>query len=82
MDPRDLRRVLKQQPFCPLRFHVADGTVFEIRHPDMARLRRTAILLSMPAEADGERHALVPLGSIVWVEIIIRPPKDQPKETN
>lgn len=37
----------------------------------MARLGRYAITLNLPSDADGYRQAVVPLTSILWVEVII-----------
>ncbi len=71
MEFKDLRELIKRQPFCPLQFHLTDGATFEIRHPDMAMLGRTAITLGIPSPAEGEHWAVVPLSSILWVEVII-----------
>jgi hypothetical protein len=35
MPPEVLLQMLRKQPFQPFRIHVLDGTVFEIRHPEM-----------------------------------------------
>jgi hypothetical protein len=77
MDRRDVREVLSYEPFRPLLFHLVDGTVIEIDHPDLALLGRRTITLGLPSEDDGEHDAVVPLSSILWVEVIVR---SKPKE--
>lgn len=72
MEHEDLHEILRLEPFRLLRFHITDGTVIEVDHPDMAMLRPTAIVLSLPSDDAGDRDAVVPLSSIVWVEVIVR----------
>jgi hypothetical protein len=33
---QDVLEMLNQRPFLPFRIHVSDGTVSEIRHPEMS----------------------------------------------
>jgi hypothetical protein len=35
MPPTELLRVLQVRPFRPIRLVMTDGTVYEVRHPDM-----------------------------------------------
>ena len=35
MPPQDLLQALRRRPFVPFRLHVSDGTVYEIRHPEL-----------------------------------------------
>jgi hypothetical protein len=65
---QDVRELLKQQPFQPLRLHLTNGTVFDIRHPDMAIVGRSALRLSMPPDPLEERHAVISLLHIMWIE--------------
>lgn len=59
MSPEGIRRLLRQQPFTPLRLVMSSGKEYEIRHPEMALLMRNDILVGtditdngMPAEFD------------------------------
>ena len=33
-DPKEIRHLLRRQPFLPLRIHLIDGTEYLILHPD------------------------------------------------
>jgi hypothetical protein len=35
MPPQDLLQAIRRRPFVPFRLHVSDGTVYEIRHPEL-----------------------------------------------
>ena len=47
MEYDDIKELLSYEPFRTLRFHITDGTIIEIDHPDMAILGKTAITLSL-----------------------------------
>ena len=47
-----LRAFLTRRPFEPMRVKTSSGEVFEIRHPEMASLARTAMVIVHP-DADG-----------------------------
>ena len=47
-----LRELLMRRPFEPLRVKTSNGEVFEIRHPEMASLARSAMIIIHP-DADG-----------------------------
>lgn len=79
MEADDLLEILSYEPFRRLRFHLADGTIIEINHPDMAMLGQTAVKLGLPPEEDDEREAVVPLSSINWVEVIFRSSSNEGK---
>ena len=44
--------MLTRQPFEPLRIKTSNGEVFEVRHPEMAILARSAMVIVHP-DADG-----------------------------
>ncbi len=50
MSQQDMLEMLKQRPFQPFRIHVSDGTVYEIRHPEMMVVGRTKALVLYPPE--------------------------------
>jgi hypothetical protein len=49
MRPDDYYQKLRQRPFEPVLIHVSDGTVYEIRHPDLVMVGRSTILVGTPA---------------------------------
>ncbi len=50
MFQRDVLEMLQQRPFQPFRIHVSDGTVYEIRHPELMAVGRTRALVFFPPE--------------------------------
>jgi len=56
MRAEDLRQLLDRRPFVPVRLHFSDGTMFDIRHPEMALLTRSTVEIGIP-ERVGERIA-------------------------
>lgn len=73
----DLLRLLRQQPFQPLRIYLSSGITHEIHHPELALVGRSTLQLEMIAP--GAAVALVApvfivsLVHIVQVELL-RPP--------
>jgi hypothetical protein len=47
-----IKLLLTRRPFEPLRVNTSNGEVFEIRHPEMAMLARSAMAI-VHADADG-----------------------------
>ncbi len=45
MRQNELLDALRARPFRPLRIHVSDGTVYEVRHPELVRLTRSSALI-------------------------------------
>jgi hypothetical protein len=43
-----LRTMLLRRPFEPMRLKTSNGEVFEIRHPEMASLARSALVIVRP----------------------------------
>ncbi len=43
--PQTLLEYVKAEPFRPFRIHMASGKTFNVRHPEMARVGRTNVLL-------------------------------------
>ena len=72
MRAADVRDLLRCEPFVPFRIRLTDGTVYEIRHPEMVWVRRSVVLVGVearqgqaPADTD---HDIVKLLHIVRVE--------------
>ena len=47
-----LKAMLTRQPFEPMRVKTSSGEIFEIRHPEMASLAKSAMVIVHP-DADG-----------------------------
>ena len=47
MRPAQIRDHLKAQPFRPIRVHVSDGSSYEIRHPEMAFVTTTQVMIAL-----------------------------------
>lgn len=53
MTVQTFRDLLSEQPFRPFRMVMSSGQSYEVRHPEMAMLTKTDILVGLDAEADG-----------------------------
>ena len=53
MTLQTFRDLLKQQPFRPFRLVMSSGEAYEVRHPEMAMLTRTDILVGVGETKDG-----------------------------
>jgi hypothetical protein len=47
------RQLLAQQPFKPFRLIMSSGKSYEVRHPEMAWLTRTSILVGVDETDEG-----------------------------
>jgi hypothetical protein len=43
--PQDILSYLRAEPFRPFRISMASGRIFDIRHPEMVRVGRNALIL-------------------------------------
>lgn len=73
MRPDDLRRLLTQQPFCPFRVFVSDGSTYDITHPEVAMVVHMSLRIALrPAgimDAPRQRFAFVSVIHITRVEV-------------
>jgi hypothetical protein len=53
MTAQTLRDLLTQRPFRPFRLVMSSGQTYEVRHPEMAWLTRTDILVGTDVADDG-----------------------------
>jgi hypothetical protein len=53
MTVQTFREMLARRPFQPVRVILSSGQAFEIRHPEMAMLTRTSLLIGVDAHDDG-----------------------------
>lgn len=53
MTVQTFRDLLKQQPFVPFRLVMSSGQTYDVRHPEMAWLTKTDILVGIDDADDG-----------------------------
>ena len=53
MDLQSFRELLTQQPFKPFRLVMSSGQSYDVRHPEMALLTRTRMLVGVDVADDG-----------------------------
>ncbi len=53
MTVQTFRELLNQRPFRPFRLVMSSGQTYEVRHPEMAMLTRTDILVGTDVAEDG-----------------------------
>lgn len=71
MPPEELLALVRRRPFVPFRIHLTDGTVYEVRHPELVMPGRRAAIIGFPADPDEplyQRHETVALIHIVRLE--------------
>lgn len=54
MRPEDILTLLRRQPFEPFRLYLSDGASFEVRHPELAMVGRSTVLVGIPAPDSAE----------------------------
>jgi hypothetical protein len=53
MTVQTFRELLSQRPFRPFRLVMSSGRTYEVRHPEMAMLTRTDLLVGSDIAEDG-----------------------------
>ncbi len=48
MRPDDVLQLLRARPFEPFRISLSDGKQYEVRHPEMAIVSRSTVLVGIP----------------------------------
>ena len=74
MRPDELIALIRTRPFVPLRIHLSDGKVYEIRHPDQIIVLRGRVDIGVGADPESgamERVEHVALVHIVRVEEMV-----------
>jgi hypothetical protein len=74
MRPLDLLRLLFAQPFVPFRLYVLENTVFEVRHPELANVGRSTLMIHVPQANPplpiGMQPVIVSLRHITRIEFL------------
>ena len=74
MRPDELIALIRTRRFVPLRIHLSDGKVYEIRHPDQIIVLRGRVDIGVGADPESgamERVEHVALVQIVRVEEMV-----------
>ena len=54
MRPQDILKYVQRRPFQPFRLCLSDGRSFEVRHPEMAMVGRSAVTLGIPVPEEAK----------------------------
>ena len=54
MRPEDILELVRARPFRPFRIRMSDGQQFEVRHPELAMVGRSQVIVGIPAERGPE----------------------------
>jgi hypothetical protein len=63
----DLQR---RAPFQPFKFHMSDGRIVDVAHPEMMLVYRNSIVVANPGEDEvGQRFSILHITSLEGVEV-------------
>lgn len=84
MVPNDLVEELSQRPFVPFRMFVADGSVYDIRHPELCMVGLSSVLVGVTTDPNSilfERTVRIDCHHVVRTEPLLAPqPPKRPGE--
>ncbi len=66
MRPDDVLKLLRARPFQPFRISLSDGQEYEVRHPEMAIVSRSTVLVGIP----GSRGLDEPVEKVVTCALV------------
>ena len=77
MTLQDFQKLLKSRPFQPFRMVTSSGERHEVRHPEMAFLLRTKILLGLDPDRTGlaDDWTMISLLHVTAIEPVHQPRK-------
>ncbi|MCY3017827.1 MAG: hypothetical protein NTW87_02180 [Planctomycetota bacterium] len=73
MNPSEILNLLRKRPFQPFRLHLSDGSHYDVKHPEMAIVSRTALAVGVPSrrkEGMAERVDIVSMLHVVRLEVL------------
>ena len=70
MTLQDFKALLEVQPFEPFRMVMSSGEAYDVRHPEMAKLLRTKLLIFLDPDKNGiaDRFRMCSLLHVTAVE--------------
>ena len=77
MRTEDLLTFVRRRPFQPFRLTLTDGQTYEVRHPEMAMVGHSMVIIGFPRPDDPEpvfdRSTWVSLPHIMKVQLLETP---------
>lgn len=52
MRAEQIRNHLRKQPYVPIRVFLSDGSAYDVRHPEMAAVSRTELVIGLDPSED------------------------------
>ena len=77
MQVEDVEKKLRLRPFQPFRVYMTDGSVYDVRHPELMMLGRRMAMIGLahdPGQIVFDRSVDIDLFHIVRMEFIEGPP--------
>lgn len=65
MNTETMLSLLRRQPFQPFEIRMSNGNAFQIRHPEMAFLLRSSVILGSPESDDFKFLSLLHVADVV-----------------
>lgn len=75
MPSSEMLQMLRARPFLPFRIHVDDGTLYEIRHPELVMVSVASAIVAFP---DPDHPGLYRSWEIVDLRHIVRLERIEP----
>ena len=77
MRQQEILEALAVRPFRPFRLFVADGAVYDVRHPDLVLAAPAYAVVGVPASAQSppaiEKHVIIDMFHITRIEPLETP---------
>jgi len=71
MGPEEIKAILAERPFHPVRIHVSDGASYEVWHPYMVLVLKRQLIVGLPKSRSDqvpERYATVNILHVTRIE--------------
>lgn len=78
MSTRDFLDLLRRRPFVPFRIITSDGTVYEIKHPELVMAGLSSVIIGYPTE--NEPHAYSHYDVVSLRHVVRLEPREEPAE--
>ena len=69
MNTETMQTLLKRQPFQPFEVRMSNGDAYQIRHPEMAFLLRSSLILGSPESDDFVFCSLLHVADVIALPI-------------
>jgi hypothetical protein len=85
MSSADIMNLVRRRPFVPFRIVTSDGTIYEVRHPDLVMPGLASVVIGYPAPENPQfygRFDIVSLRHVIRLEPQESPEPTAPAEGN